>query len=143
MDYGLAWLGVVVVCVIIEALTVSLTTIWFAIGAIVAWIVNTAGFELHVQIIIFLIVAVLCLIVTRPIAVKKLKIGKTRTNADSLIGEFVKVYSTINNINNEGTIMVRGQMWSAKSIDDNIIEKDELVCIKEIRGVKLIVERKK
>lgn len=144
MDYGLAWLGVVVVCVIIEALTVSLTTIWFAIGAIVAWIVNTAGFELHVQIIIFLIVAVLCLIVTRPIAVKKLKIGKTRTNADSLIGEFVKVESTINNINNEGTVMVRGQMWSAKSIkDDDIIEKDELVCIKEIRGVKLIVERKK
>lgn len=144
MDYGLAWLSVVIVCVVIEALTISLTTVWFAIGAVVAFIANAAGLELHIQIVIFLIVAILCLIVTRPIAVKKLNIGKTRTNADSLIGEIVKVYSTINNINNEGTVMVRGQMWSAKStINDDIIEKDELVLIKEIRGVKLIVERKK
>ena len=143
MDYGLAWLGVVVVCVVIEAMTMGLTTVWFAIGAVVAFIADAAGFELNVQIIVFLTVAVLCLFVTRPIAVKKLKVGKIKTNLDALIGETVKVYSTIDNINNEGYVMVKGQMWSARSINDDIIEKNELVSIRKISGVKLIVERKK
>lgn len=145
MDYiGWAWLGIIVVCIIIEALTMGLTTIWFAIGAFIAWVANSLGLKLEMQIVISLVVSILCLMVTRPIAVKKLKIGKTRTNADSLIGECVKVISTINNLNNEGTVKVRGQMWSARaSNNEDIIEKDEIACVKEIRGVKLIVERKK
>ena len=144
MNYGLSWLAILVVCIIIEALTMGLTTIWFAIGSIAAWLAYIIGFKLNVQIFIFLLVSISCLIVTRPIAVKKLKIGKTRTNIDSLIGEYFKVNSTINNINNKGTVIVRGIMWSARSfVDDDIIEKDEIVCVKEIEGVKLIVERKK
>jgi len=144
MDYiGWAWLCVIVVCIIIEALTMGLTTIWFAIGAIIAWIASSLGFKLEVQIVVFLVVSILCLIVTRPIAVKKLNIGKTRTNADIIVGECVKVISTINNINNEGTVKARGQMWTARAFNnDDIIEKDEIVCVKEIRGVKLMVERK-
>jgi membrane protein implicated in regulation of membrane protease activity len=121
-----------------------LTTIWFAFGAIVAWITSSVGLALEVQIVVFLVVSILCLILTRPIAVEKLKIGKTRTNADSIIGECVKVVTTINNMNNEGTVKARGQIWSAKSYNnDDIIEKDEIVCVREIVGVKLIVERKK
>lgn len=144
MDYSATWLILAVVCIIIEAMTLGLTTIWFAIGAIGAWISGLMGFGLNVQIVVFFTVAIICLLVTRPIAVKKLKVGRTRTNADSLIGESVKVISTINNINNEGTVMARGQIWSARSTEDeDIIEKDELVRVREIIGVKLIVERKK
>ena len=145
MDYiGWAWLCVIVVCVVIETATMGLTTIWFAFGAIVAWLSSSLGFDLNVQIVLFLIISILCLVVTRPIAVKKLKIGKTRTNADSIIGECVKVITTINNINNEGTVKARGQIWEARAYNnDEIIEKDEIVCVREIIGVKLIVERKK
>jgi membrane protein implicated in regulation of membrane protease activity len=144
MDYiGWAWLFVIVVCIVIEAATMGLTTIWFGIGAIVAWITSGLGFRLEVQIFVFLVVSILCLVLTRPIAVKKLKIGKIRTNADSIIGECVKVITTINNINNEGTVKARGQIWSARSFNDEVIEKDEIVCVKEITGVRLIVERKK
>ena len=141
MEYiGYAWLGTVIACVIIEAMTVSLTSIWFAIGAIAAWLIYLTGLGLEVQIVIFLLVSILCLIFTRPIAMEKLKVG--RVNAESLIGQSCKVESTIDNINNTGTVNVRGQIWTARSADDRVIEKDEIVEIKEIIGVKLIVQKK-
>ncbi|MDW5299485.1 MAG: NfeD family protein [Sedimentibacter sp.] len=143
MEYaGWAWLGIVAACIVIEAFTMGLTTIWFAIGALVAWLVHLTGLSIEIQIVVFLMVSILCLFLTRPIAAEKLKVGITKTNADSLIGETVKVKSTINNINNEGTVKARGQIWSAKSVDDSIIEEDEMVVVKEIIGVKLIVKRK-
>lgn len=143
MEYiGWAWLIIIAACVIIEASTMGLTTIWFAIGALIAWFVHLTGAGLQVQIVVFLLVSIACLILTRPIAVKKLKVGKYKTNLDSLIGETAKVETTINNFNNEGYVKTRGQIWSARSADDEIIEKDELVVVKEIKGVKLIVKRK-
>lgn len=143
MEYvGWAWIGIIIACAAIEAYTLGLTTIWFAIGAIVAWIAYLMGLGIEIQIVVFLLVSIACLVVTRPIAVEKLKIGKIKTNAESLIGEQVKVKTTINNFNNEGTVKVKGQIWSARSVDDEIIEKDEMVIVKEIVGVKLIVKRK-
>ncbi len=139
---GWGWLIVMAACVIIEASTMGLTTIWFAVGALIAWFVYLIGLNLQVQIVVFMLVSIVCLFLTRPLVVEKLKIGKLRTNADSLIGESVKVTETINNINNEGAVKARGQIWSASSTDDEIIEKDELVIIKEIKGVKLVVKRK-
>ncbi len=143
MEYiGWSWLIIIAACVIIEASTMGLTTIWFAIGALVAWFIHLTGLGLHVQIVVFLIVSIACLVLTRPIAVKKLKVGKNKTNLDSLIGETAKVETTINNFNNVGYVNLRGQIWSARSIDDEVIEKDEPVVVKEIKGVKLIVKRK-
>lgn len=143
MEYiGYAWLGTVIACVVIEAFTMGLTTIWFAIGAIAAWLIYLTGLGIEVQIIVFLLVSTLCLIFTRPIAMEKLKVGRVKTNADSLIGQSYKVESTIDNINNTGTVNVKGQIWTARSVDDQVIEKNEIVIIKEIIGVKLIVEKK-
>ena len=143
MEYiGWAWLIIVAACVIIEASTMGLTTIWFAIGALVAWFIHLTGANLQVQIVVFLLVSIVCLVLTRPIAVRKLNVGKAKTNLDSLIGETAKVETTINNFNNEGYVKTKGQIWSARSMDDEIIEKDELVVIIEIKGVKLIVKRK-
>ena len=143
MEYiGYAWLITIIACVVIEAMTVSLTTIWFAIGAIAAWLVYLTGLRLEVQIIVFLLVSTLSLIFTRPIAMEKLKIGRIKTNADSIIGQYYKVESTIDNINNKGTVNVRGQLWTARSVDDQVIEKDEIIVVKEIVGVKLIVKKK-
>jgi membrane protein implicated in regulation of membrane protease activity len=143
MDYiGVAWILVMIACMVIEGITLGLTTIWFAAGALVAWLTYKVGFGLNFQIIVFLIVSVLCLVLTRPIAIKKLKIGKIKTNSESLLGEYFKVESTIDNINSEGTVKVGGQLWSARSFDDQLIEKGEIVQVKEIQGVKLIVQRK-
>lgn len=140
---GWAWIIVIAACLIIEASTMGLTTIWFAIGGFIALIVKLIGFSVNTQIIIFLIISILCLVVTRPIAVRKLKVGKTKTNLDSIIGDIGIVESTINNLKNEGTVKYKGQLWSARAEKDEIIEINEVVVINEIKGVKLIVGRKK
>lgn len=143
MEYnGYFWLIVIAVCIIIEASTLGLTTIWFAIGALIAWFIYLLGLNLQIQIVAFLLVSIVCLILTRPIAVEKLKVGKAKTNLDSLIGETGVVETTINNVNSQGYVKLKGQIWSARSIDDEVIEKDELVVVEEIKGVKLIVKRK-
>lgn len=143
MEYmGWAWLIIIAACVIIEASTVSLTTIWFAIGALIAWLVYLVGLSLQVQIVVFLLVSIACLILTRPIAIEKLKVGRAKTNLDSLIGETAKVETTINNFNNEGYVKLKGQIWSARSSNDEVIEKGELVIVEEIKGVKVIVSKK-
>ncbi|KAF5035335.1 hypothetical protein SDC9_138260 [bioreactor metagenome] len=143
MEYiSWAWLLIIAACLAIEAFTMGLTTIWFAIGGVAAWVVYFAGAGIEIQIVVFLLVSILCLFLTRPFFVEKLKVGKTRTNAESLIGEYVKVVTEINNINNEGTVKVGGQVWSARSLNDEVIAEGEMVVIKKIVGVKLIVERK-
>jgi len=109
---------------------------------LIAWFIYLSGLSLQIQIVVFLLVSIACLILTRPIAVEKLKIGKVKTNLDSLIGETGVVETTINNVNSEGYVKLKGQIWSARSTDDEVIEKDELVVVEEIKGVKLIVKKK-
>lgn len=143
MEYiGWAWLIIIAACIVIEASTMGLTTIWFAIGALIAWFAYLMSLSLKIQIVVFLIVSIACLVLTRPIAVEKLKVGRAKTNLDSLIGETAKVETEINNMDNEGYVKLKGQIWSARTINDEVIEKDELVVVEEIKGVKLIVKRK-
>lgn len=136
------WIIVATLSVIIEAATAGLATIWFAIGAVIAWIVQLLGFSQTTQIVVFLLSSTALLVITRPFVKKYLKIGSIRTNADKNIGEKGIVIETIDNINNKGQVRIGGQIWSAKSVDGSIIEKDTIVIIEEIKGVKLFVSRK-
>ena len=83
---GIFWLIVIIVMALIEIITLGLTTIWFAGGALVAFFANLAGANLVIQIILFVVVSVLLLALTRPLAVEYLNKGRTRTNVDSLLG---------------------------------------------------------
>ncbi len=141
-NMGLAWIIVMIACIVIEGLTMGIATIWFAVGALVAAVAYSLGAGLAIQIVVFLVVSIILLIFTRPIVSKYLKIGKTRTNAEGLIGERAKVISKINNLNNEGSVQIKGQIWSARSLYEDLeIEKDAVVYIKRIEGVKLIVSK--
>lgn len=135
------WIIIAVIFVIIEAITLGLSTIWFSIGALVSSIFSLFGFNLIVQIAAFLIISSLLLYYTRPIAKKYLKIGHTRTNADSLINETAIVIKEIDNIKGYGQVKVKGQIWSAKSLNNEIISENEKVKIIDIQGVRLVVER--
>ena len=65
------WIGLMVAFTVIEAVTVQLVTIWFAVGSLVALIANIAGANIVVQWLIFVAVSAVCLLATRPV-VKKL-----------------------------------------------------------------------
>lgn len=133
------WLSIMVVLIIIEAFTLGLTTIWFAVGAFLAWIGSLLNLSVYLQAAIFIITSVGLLLSTGPIARKYLKIGHTRTNSDRYVGEIGVVIEKIDPIEGTGQVMIGGKVWSAKSAEDIKICKGDMVLVKEISGVKLIV----
>ena len=143
MQYGsaAAWMALVIIFLVVELVTVGLTTIWLAGGAFVAFILAAVGAGFWVQLIAFFAVSFVLIYFTRPFAVKYLNPRRTRTNSEELIGEIVKVTARIDNRAAEGTALAKGLEWSARAVsDDMIIEKDTLVKVIRIEGVKLIVE---
>ena len=140
----LLWLVVVVVFLVAGLSTVTLTSIWFAAGGLIALFVAMAGGGFAFQMIAFLIGSFAMFFATKPWADKVINAKKISTNADRALGEEVRVIERINNLDQTGMVMVHGQEWTACTEDDNIIiEQGELVRILRISGVKVIVERVK
>ncbi|MCR5459082.1 MAG: NfeD family protein [Acetatifactor sp.] len=140
MDYEMiAWIVVLVVAVLVEIISLGLSSIWFAGGALVALIVAALGGPIWLQVILFLVVSFLLLIFTRPIAVKYFNKDRIRTNAESIVGKQGIVITELNNLRGLGQVSVGGQEWSARSSDDGqVIYEGSVVEIVAISGVKLI-----
>ncbi|WP_178040319.1 NfeD family protein [Frisingicoccus sp.] len=140
--YAIFWLGAFGVLLLIEILTLGLTTIWFAVGALAAFLLTLVNAPLALQIIVFVVVSMVMLIFTRPIMTKYLNKKTTKTNAESLVGRRARVLIPVNNLKSEGQVMVNGMEWTARSTKDEVtFQKDEMVHIVGISGVKLIVEK--
>ncbi len=136
------WLVAVIVFLGVEISTVTLTSIWFAAGALAAMLVAMFNGNIIVQVIAFLIVAFGLLYATKPWAKKFIDTKKVSTNADRAIGEKIRVLERVSNLDQTGRAIVHGQEWTVRTEDDNIIiEQGELVQVLRIAGVKLIVER--
>ena len=138
------WLIIAIVFIGVELGTVTLTSIWFAAGAIAAMIVAMCNGSLVIQLIVFIVVTLALLFATRPWAKKFVNAKKTSTNADRAVGQEVRVMERVSNLDQTGMAVVNGQEWTVRAEDDKtIIEQGELVRIVRISGVKLIVERVK
>lgn len=137
------WLAFFIILLVIEILTLGLTTIWFAGGALVAFIACLLGAGLGLQIALFAVVSVVLLFFTRPLALKYLNKRTTKTNVESLIGKTAKVTVPIDNYQGVGAAMLNGLEWTARSVkDEETIAAGTLVTVVEISGVKLIVKKK-
>ena len=140
--YEIFWLISFGILLLIEICTLGLTTIWFAAGALMAFLMAVLNLSLWIQAIVFLAVSVLLLVFTRPIMTKHLNAKTTKTNAESLVGGKARVLIPVNNLKSEGQVMVGGMEWSARSTKDEVtFQKDEMVRIAGISGVKLMIER--
>jgi membrane protein implicated in regulation of membrane protease activity len=137
---SLLWIAVAVVFAVVEAFTMGLYTIWFTLGAVAAGIVSIAGGSVLIQVIVFLTVSILLLYFTRPLAEKKLKIGREKTNVEALPGRMALVVKDITPYN-AGQVKAAGQIWTATSeIADANFKEGSTVEIVGVEGVKLIVK---
>ena len=135
------WLIAFVILVVIEAATLALTTVWFAGGAIAAFLLSLAGAGTNAQLSVFAVVSFVLLFFTRPWAMRHVNSHATKTNADSLIGRQARVTEEINNLSGTGSAVINGLEWTARSEkDDSVYPVDAVVEICAIRGVKLIVK---
>lgn len=138
------WLIVFVVLLGTEAVTMALTTVWFAGGALVAFVLALFGVNTQVQLAVFVIVSFVLLFFTRPFALKYVNRNTVKTNWESLIGKKARVTVEINNAESKGAAILNGQEWTARALeDDKVYPVDAMVEVKEIRGVKLIVSMEK
>ena len=136
------WLIAMIIFIIFELATMGLTTMWFALGSLASLAVAAVGGPVWLQIIVFFAVSLLALFCFRNVAKDLFNQNREKTNADSLIGRKGIVTEDISNIYATGQVTVAGQEWTARSVDDDVtLEKGEMVIIRNISGVKLIVER--
>lgn len=137
------WLVVFVACVVAEIISLGLTTIWFAGGALAAAVAAALSAPIWLQIVLFFGVSLVLLYFTRPIAVKYFNKDRVKTNAESLVGQQAIVISEINNLQGIGQVLVNGQEWSARNVDDSTqLAVGSVVIVRAISGVKLMVEEK-
>ncbi len=132
------WFAVAVICTVIEALTFALTTIWFAAGALVMVFLSFLPIPFAWQALLFLALSALLLAFTRPIAVKKLKVGRAKTNAESLIGGRGLVIKDIMEFES-GEVKISGSIWNARAVDGGSILAGSECVVERIEGVTLYV----
>lgn len=139
MNY-IGWLIIFVVFAALELVSLGMTCIWFAIGALAACVSSLFTDNWMIQAFVFIIVTVVVLVFLRPIAIKHINGKAEKTNVDSIIGRKAKVIADIDNINATGMVVIDGMEWTARSVDGSIITKDTLVEVVSVEGVKAIVK---
>ena len=143
ISWWIIWLVIAVIMLVIEIATTGLATLWFAVGAIVAMIMDLCGASVASQIIVMALVSIvcfiLCMIWVKPKLESLRKKNVQRTNADRLIGREGIVIVPLNAIDGKGQVKVDGQVWSAKADED--FAEGTKITVKSIEGVKLVVGR--
>jgi len=132
------WVALTVILAVIEAFTLGLTTIWFALAALVMVFLSFLPIPLVFQILIFLAISAVLLFYTRPVAIKKFKIGKVKTNVDGLVGKHALVTKHIGEFDN-GEVKLNGQIWSARSENGSELSEGTKCEVVRIEGVHAIV----
>lgn len=135
------WLIALAVFLVIEIITLGLATIWFAGGALVAFLAAVLQAPLFVQFLLFAVVSLMLLIFTRPVVERHLNNSREKTNVNSMIGKEGKVTEVVDNFNQTGTVLINGLEWTARSsTEDTVIPKDARVIVRQVEGVRAIVE---
>lgn len=132
----LIWAFLAVIFAIFELITTAFFLIWFAVGAIVAAILNYLGFDVYVQFTAFVIVSLVLILSTRKFADRITPEPSKKTTADRLIGKHGKIIRKLED--NSYIVRVSGEEWSAKGEDMDVNDKVEIVGIDSI---KLIVKK--
>ena len=131
------WLALFVVFLIVEAGTVALVSIWFALGALAALVSCALGAGMWLQITVLLVVSLVLLALLWKRV--RSKLTTTKTNVDSVIGAEGYVTEAIDNLSYTGRVKLGGITWAARSTSGAGIPVGTLVKVERIEGVKVFV----
>ena len=138
----IAWLVLLIILLIIEIITVGLTSIWAAGGALAALVLNLLDISLLWQVVVFFAVTFVLLYFTRPFAIRFINTRREKTNYEGIIGKTIRIAETVDNISQTGMAVVNGQEWTVRAEKENeILEPGTLAKVVNIAGVKLIVRK--
>lgn len=133
------WIGVVIASIVFELLTPGLVAIWFTPSALIALVLACFGVPEGVQVLVFLALSILFILFARPLFNRR---KSQATNIDAIIGERAVVVEKIENIAGAGQVKVRGQYWSARTVDDDCTyEAGDVVTVIAVEGVRLICKK--
>ena len=136
------WLAFLILLLVVEIITVGLTCIWAAGGALVAMILSIFDVALGWQIGAFLLVTSVLLYFTRPFALKFINAKREKTNYEGIIGKTIRIAERVDNVGQTGMAVLNGQEWTVRAEkEDEILESGTLAKVVNISGVKLIVKR--
>ena len=136
------WLAVMVLCIVIEAVTFSLTTVWAAVSALFMIFFCKTEVPLRWQFLIFFLITIVLMVFTRPFAVKKLKLGRVTTNVNTLDGQEVLVVKKIAKFEKGEVKASNGVVWNAMAESEGEIAKGEVCIVVRVEGNTLVVKEK-
>ena len=134
------WVAVTIICVVIESLTLSLTTIWFGISAFVMVFLAFTPLPFPAQLLVFVALAMVLLIFTKPVVKKKLSQKKIATNYERVIGQIAVVTKRITALE-KGSVKINGMEWTAAVKEDTTLEEGSKCMVEEIAGVTAYVKQ--
>ena len=135
-----AWLIIAGLFFVGEIATVGFLIFWFGVGALIAMLVSFFTSNIIIQTTIFVISSTILIFATKPFVKKFADVKKTNTNVYSIIGKTALVIKTIDHIHSVGQIKINGEVWTAESENNQVIDEGSEVEILEIKGVKAIVK---
>lgn len=133
------WLILAVMFLIAEASTVTMVSLWFAIGSLAALVVALLGGSWGLQIGIALVVSAGLLACLRPMVKKHFTPKLKPTNVDAIIGSQGYVTAEINNLSATGKVKLGAMEWTARSTAGTVIPEGTLIQVDKIEGVKVFV----
>ena len=136
---AIVWLVLMVVFLAAEASTVSMVSLWFAAGALIALLTALAGGPAWLQTLLFLAVSTGLLLALRPLVKKYLSPKLTATNVDSVVGSTGIGTAAIDNVSAAGQVKLGAMEWTARSTSGQPIPAGTLVKVDRIEGVKAFV----
>lgn len=131
-----------VVCLIFEAVTFTLSTVWAAVSALLMIFLSRTALPLRWQFLIFFLITIILMIFTRPFAVKKLRLGRVTTNVNSLDGQEVLVVKKISKFEKGEVKAANGVVWTAIGEGSEEIPKGKVCVVSRVEGNTLVVNEK-
>lgn len=136
---SIVWLALFIAFLVMEASTVAVVSVWFALGALGAMAASLLSAPLWLQITLFVVVSAGFLLLLRPITKKVLTPRIQKTNVDAVLGTVGVVTEEIDNIRACGQVKLDAMTWTARSTTGDPIPQGTQVVADKVEGVKLYV----